>query len=132
MLELSGGTFMPHPFAIIRRLAISAGVAAGMSLAAAENANAVSLYWAKTPVHSSVLNECLSFAYDAMRNLNIQNIRRSRDEVAGTSGGTYAAITRVGTSPVTAVVIVAGDDQGETSRVADSLRRKITGIIKFD
>jgi hypothetical protein len=95
-------------------------------------AQAVSLYWGKTPVHTSKLQECLSFANDAMRSLNVQHIRLSRDEVAGTSGGTYAAITCVGTNPVTEVVMVGGNDNAETSRMRDALRQKIAGIIRFD
>jgi hypothetical protein len=98
----------PHFTTVCKPIATAAF--AGMTLLCATGtAQAVSLYWGKTPVHTSRLQECLAFANDAMRNLNVQNIRLSRDEVAGTSGGTYAAITCVGTSPVTAVVMVAGN-----------------------
>jgi len=67
-----------------------------------------------------------------MRSLNYQHIRVSRDEIAGDRPGVYAAITCVGTSPATAVVMVVGDDDGATSGAKDELRQRIAGIIKFD
>jgi spore coat protein U-like protein len=96
-------------------------------------AYAVSLWWEKTPVHTASHNVCISFAGDAMRNLNFQNVRKSADEVAGTSGSAYAAITCVAANPsAIAIIMVAGNDSGETSRVANSLRQKIAGIVNFD
>ena len=101
--------------------------------AAALRAGAVALWWTKTPVHTSSHNVCISFADTAMRSLNFQNIRRSPDEVAGTTGGVYAAITCVATNPAAiAIIMVAGNDQPETTRVASSLRQKIAGIVSFD
>ncbi len=68
-----------------------------------------------------------------MRGLKFQNVRRSQNEVAGTSGGTYAAITCVATTPrATAIVMVAGNDASETARVRDSLRQKVAAIVRFD
>jgi hypothetical protein len=95
-------------------------------------AAAAFLYWGKTSVHTSNLGECHSFANEAMGALNVQHIRVSPDEVAGTSGAAYAAITCVGTNPVTAIIMVVGDDGNETSSLRDSLQQKIAGIIKFD
>ena len=48
---------------------------------AVETVEAVSLYWGKTPVHTTKLRECPSFANEVMWNLNFQNIRLSRDEL---------------------------------------------------
>ncbi|WOJ89303.1 hypothetical protein RZS28_16115 [Methylocapsa polymorpha] len=109
---------------------ISAAAAALMLVPG--TAGAVSLYWATTPVHTSKLNQCLSFAQDAMRDLNVQNIRLGRDEVAGTSGQAYAAITCIGTNPVTAVVMVAGEQDGPTGALRDGLKQKVAGIVNID
>ncbi|WP_026608216.1 hypothetical protein [Methylocapsa acidiphila] len=95
-------------------------------------AGAASLFWSTTPVHTAKLNQCLSFARDAMHDLNVQSIRVSRDEVAGTSGGAYAAITCIGTNPATAVIMVVGDQDDETSALRDSLKQKIAGITIID
>ena len=94
---------------------------------------AVSLYWGATPVKTNSVGTCIQFAGDAMRLSNMQNIRKSANEVAGTSGGTYAAITCVGTGPqATALVMVAGDNGTETMRIRDALKNKIAGMIRFD
>jgi hypothetical protein len=54
-------------------------------------------------------------------------------EVAGTRGGSYAAITCFGTAPhATAIAMSAGDDLAETKRLGEDLQRKIAGIINFD
>jgi len=104
-----------------------------VSLIMAEAAAAVALYWAKTPVQTASVKDGLGFAYDAMRRANFQNIRRSADEVAGSSGGVYAAITCIGTSPrVIAVIMVAGDNASEAARVRDLLRDRIKKIVRFD
>jgi len=63
-------------------------VVLGLHAFCAASANAVSLYWGKTPVKSSSTATCIAFAGNAMRLLNAQNIRKSPDEVAGTLGGT--------------------------------------------
>ena len=65
-----------------------------------------------------------------MRSQGFQNIRHSPSEVTGWSGGTYAAITCVGTSPrATAVVATVGGNNNEAARLRDLLREKIHGII---
>ena len=106
----------------------------GMSfLSTARTAQAAYLYWGSTAVKTASTKTCFDFAYTAMQSLNFQNIRRSQNEVAGSSGRNYAAITCVATSPrATAVVMVMGDDGGETARVRDDLRNKIAGMIRFD
>jgi hypothetical protein len=102
-------------------------------LSTANAAQAAYLYWGSTAVKTASTNTCFSFAYDTLRSLNFQNIRRSQGEVAGSRGRTYAAITCIGTGPrATAMVMVVGDDGGETVRVRDELRSKIAGIILFD
>ena len=91
------------------------------------------LYWASQPVKSGSIKTCYDFANDVMRQEHFQNIRRSANEVAGISGGTYAAITCVATKPqATAMVMVVGDDGNQTSKVRDTLKKKIAGIIRFD
>ncbi|XGV97067.1 MAG: hypothetical protein ACAF41_30645 [Leptolyngbya sp. BL-A-14] len=107
---------------------------AGLSfLPTAKAAQAAYLYWGSTAVKTDSVRTCFAFAYDAMRNLNFQNIRRSQNEVAGSSGGTYASITCIATNPrATAIVMVVGEDGSETARVRDDLRTKIAGIIRFD
>jgi hypothetical protein len=102
-------------------------------LSTAKTAQAAYLYWGSTAVKTASTKTCFDFAYDTMRNLNFQNIRRSQNEVAGSSGGSYAAITCVATAPrTTAMVMVVGDNGNETARVRDDLRNKIAGIIRFD
>lgn len=107
---------------------------AGLSfLSTAKAAQAAYLYWGSTAVKTTSTKTCFDFADDAMRNLNFQNLRRSQSEVAGSSGGTYASITCIATHPrATAVVMVVGEDGGETARMRDTLRSKIAGIIRFD
>jgi hypothetical protein len=90
------------------------------------------LYWAKTSVHTKSLQECMSFADHAMRNLNYQHVRVSRDEIAGDGPGVYSVITCIGTNPVTAVVMVVGENGTATSSARDELRLEIAGIIRFD
>jgi len=103
------------------------------ALVAPGAADAVSLYWGETSVQTSTTRTCLSFARTAMRDANAQNVRVSSNEVAGTFGGTYAAITCVGTAPrATAMIMVAGNDGGETGRVRDLLRGKIARIVLID
>ena len=109
-------------------------MSAAALMAAATTASAVSLYWGETPVKTASVKTCISFADDAMRGVNMRNIRRSPNEIAGTSsGGAYAAITCIGTSErATAMVMVAGDNASETQRVRDALRTKIAGITLID
>ncbi|MBI4527394.1 MAG: hypothetical protein HY695_26675 [Deltaproteobacteria bacterium] len=102
-------------------------------LSIAQTAQAVSLYWGSTAVKTASVANCLGFAETAMRSLNFKNIRRSQNEVAGASGGTYAAVTCFATTPrATAIVMVAGNDAGETARVRDTLRQKVAAIVRFD
>lgn len=96
-------------------------------------ARAVSLFWGETPVKTASFATCMAFAGDAMRLSNARNIRRSPNEVAGTIGGAYAAITCIATSPhATAMVMVAGDNATEAMGTRDLLRSKIAGMIRFD
>jgi hypothetical protein len=96
-------------------------------------ARAVSLYWVETRVKTGSYATCIAFAGDAMRLSNLQNIRRLPNEVAGTFGNNYAAITCVATTPnATAVVMVAGENGTEAMRLRDTLRAKIAGMIRFD
>jgi hypothetical protein len=97
------------------------------------DAYAVSLYWARTNVNTASVKTCFSFAQSAMQALNMQNIRVSRAEVAGTRNNMYAALTCIGTAPrVTAMVMVAGEDGAATKALSVALQQKIAGTIKFD
>jgi hypothetical protein len=108
-------------------------LSAAMVALPATSACAVSLYWGDTPVKTGSFATCISFAGDAMRLANVQNIRKLPNEVAGTLGNNYAAITCVGTSPnATAIVMVAGENGVETMRLRDTLKAKIAGMIRFD
>ena len=114
-----------------------AGVIATLSGAAflpiSGTVHAAFLYWGSAAVKTASVRGCFDFAYDAMRGLNFQRIRRLQAEVTGSSRGTYAAITCVATAPrATAIVMVVGDNDSETARVRDSLRSKIAGITRFD
>src|SRR5215471_5108924 len=80
------------------------------------------LYWAGPHVKTGSVATCFGFAKDAMREQRAQNVRVSPNEVAGTIGGAYAAITCIGTLPeATAVVMVVGTNQTETMQVKDGL-----------
>jgi hypothetical protein len=117
----------------LRMASITATVIGITFLLMAGTARAAFLYWGSTAVKTASVGNCLGFAQNAMHNLNFQNVRRSQNEVAGTSGGTYAAITCFATTPrATAIVMVVGDDGGETARVRDSLRTKIAAITPID
>jgi hypothetical protein len=96
-------------------------------------AQAAYLYWASTPVKSVSVSTCFDFAYSVMQSQNLQGIRRTQSEVAGSSGSMYASITCIKTPKrATAVVMVAGDDGNETIRLRDSLRNQISQIVRFD
>src|SRR5579859_1529993 len=93
----------------------------------------VSLYWSAPRVKTTKLAPCLRFAQDTMKFFNLQNIRVSRDEVAGTTADSYAAITCLGTTGnATAVVMVAGSNGNEASDLRNKLRDHIAGIICFE
>ena len=112
---------------------ITAIVVGAVLLAMATSALAVTLYWGSTAVKTASVAKCLGFAETAMHGLSFQNIRKSPNEVAGSSGGAYAAVTCFATAPrATAIVMVAGNDAGETARVRDSLRQKIAAVVSFD
>jgi hypothetical protein len=133
VFQLLGESHMTNCLTSPRKLALSAFVAAVVSLAAAGNANAVSLYWTKTPVKSASVKTCLSFASTAMGAVGMQNIRVSSMEVAGTRGGVYAAITCFATAPrATAIAMAAGDNLADAKRLSEELQRKIAVIVIID
>jgi hypothetical protein len=67
-----------------------------------------------------------------MHHLSYQHIRVSQDEVAGDRPGVYAAVTCIGTSPATAVVMAVGDNGGTVSEARNALSKNMAGIIRFD
>jgi hypothetical protein len=94
---------------------------------------AVFLWSAKASVHTDSHDTCISFAQTAMLELHFKNVTKSADEVAGFTGTAYAAITCVGLKPsAVAIVMVASDDQPETTRVANLLADKISHITIID
>ena len=102
-------------------------------LSTPNNASAAYLYWGSPRVRTVSVQTCFSFANDTMRSLNFQNIRRSGNEVAGTRGSSYAAITCLGTNPnATAMVMVVGDNDDEVANTRNNLSDKISGITCFE
>jgi hypothetical protein len=98
-----------------------------------DKAHSAFLYWASTPLKTASVKIGYSFAYDAMRDLNFQNIRQSPMEVTGSRGSVYAAITCIRTTPqVTAIVMVVGDNAGEALRARNDLRDRIKIIQRID
>jgi hypothetical protein len=121
----------------MKKLLVKMGMATALLATAAVAvpgaARGASLYWASTAVHTNSVATCFTFARDAMRALNFQNIRQSPSEVAGSAPGAYAAITCIGTTPrVTAVVMAVGDNGGTVAQTRDALRNKIAGIVQID
>ena len=90
------------------------------------------LYWAAPTLKTGSVRTGYSFAQTALRNQGAQNLRVSANEVAGSIGRTYVAITCIGTPRVTAVVMAVGPDGGETSRVRDAVSNAISKIVSFD
>lgn len=91
------------------------------------------LYWGSTALTTGSVRTGFEFAADALRVGGFSNIRRSANEVAGTKGGIYVAITCVGTAPrVTAIVMATGGNNAATAQTRDQVVQKIKGIIRFD
>jgi hypothetical protein len=90
------------------------------------------LYWAAPTLKTGSVRTGYSFAQTALRNQGAQSLRVSANEVAGSIGRTYVAITCIGTPRVTAVVMAVGPDGGETSRVRDAVSNAISKIVSFD
>jgi hypothetical protein len=90
------------------------------------------LYWAAATLKTGSVKAGYSFAQTALRNQGAQKLRVSANEVAASIGGTYVAITCIGTPRVTAVVMAVGPDGGETSRVRDAVSNAISKIVSFD
>ena len=91
------------------------------------------LYWGSPTLNTGSVRTGLDFASDALRLEGSSNIRRSTNEVTGSKGDTYVAITCIGTAPrVTAVVMVTGGNNAVTAQTRDQVVQKIKGIIRFD
>ncbi len=91
------------------------------------------LYWGSTTLTTGSIRTGFDFATDALRGEGFANIRRSASEVTGSKGGTYVAITCVGTAPrVTAIVMVTGGNNAATAQIRNQVVQKIKGIIRFD
>ena len=90
------------------------------------------LYWAAPTLKTGSVKTGYSFAQTALRNQGAQNLRVSANEVSGSIGRTYVAVTCIGTPRVTAVVMSVGPDGGETSRARDAVSNAISKIVSFD
>jgi hypothetical protein len=90
------------------------------------------LYWAAATLKTGSVKAGYSFAQTALRNQGAQKLRVSANEVAGSIGRPYVAITCIGTPRVTAVIMAVGPDGGETSRVRDEVSNAISKIVSFD
>lgn len=68
-----------------------------------------------------------------MERLHFQNIRVSTTEVVGSIGNVYAAVTCIETTPnITAVVMVIGNNDTETSKARDELSKDIASWTPID
>jgi len=102
----------------------------GTVMPSSRSAEGIYFYWAQTGVNTNSISTCYSFAETVLQYESFANVRRSAGEVTGSKGGTYAAITCVGTSPrATAVVAAVGNQNSEVARIRDLLRDKIRGVI---
>jgi hypothetical protein len=90
------------------------------------------LYWAAATLKTGSVKTGYSFAQTALRNQGAQNLRVSANEVPGSIGHTYVAITCIGTPRVTAVSMAVGPGGGETSRLRDELSNAISKVVSFD
>ncbi len=109
----------------MRSATIACIVAAGLATPVAAQCPRF-LYWAKTPVSASNVPTCYSRVRAAANTYGLTGIRQSAQEVAGSKGGTYVAVTCVGAQPrAVAVVMAVGGNEADTRRVADELRDKI-------
>lgn len=128
------------PF-VSRRLTAAAGLVAVVvallisadALSSAPAAQGSVLYWASPTVRTASLSICYEFAEDVMRRQNFQRVNRTRSEVTGHRGQSYAAITCIGTAPrATAVVMVVGSSGPDAVRARDDLRTAISRITRID
>lgn len=113
--------------------AVLVAIACLISSAPTRAAGPTFLYWSDPHVRTGSVASCFAFAKQTMTWKHAQNMRVIPIEVSGTIGGTYAAITCIGTAPdATAVVMVVGTAQNETVQVRDELANHIKGIVRFD
>lgn len=108
-------------------LAVSAMVLSSWNVARADF-----LYWAAPTLKTGSVKTGYSFAQTALRNQGARKLRVSANEVSGSIGRTYVAVTCIGTPQVTAVVMAVGPDGTETSRVRDAVSNAISKIVSFD
>jgi hypothetical protein len=117
---------------MLRSSAVAAIALAGFVHAAP--VHAAYLYWSKVQVSSAEESHCYSFARTAARDA-LSNVRFSPgQEVAGSQGRSYAAITCVGRggNRAIAVIMVIGEDQGAASRLRDDLAARIQRVRRID
>jgi hypothetical protein len=118
---------------MLRYFAVATLACAGFL--SADPVHAAYLYWTKVQVSSSEESSCYSFARTVARDA-LTNVRFTPGvEVAGSQGGSYAAITCVGrgsNSRAIAVIMVMGDDQGAAVRTRDDLAGRIQRVRRLD
>ena len=98
-------------------------------------ADAAYLYWSRVGVQTASEPTCFSFARAVARD-TLGNVRFTPGvEVAGTQGGSYAAMTCVGrgaNNRAMAVIMVMGDDQAAAIRLRDDLAARIQRERRID
>ncbi len=112
--------------------AIALAAIAGLTASASQ---AAYLYWNKFEVKHSSERVCMSFANSAARGAQLQAIRVSGLEVAGSRDGVYVSMTCVGRSAnarAIGVVMTIGDNQNTTISVRDMVSQKFQSVICFD
>ena len=118
---------------ILVGLALSLVAACLVSTRPTRAAGSTFLYWSDPRLRTGSVSNCFSFAKQTMSWKDAQGIRVIPIEVSATIGGTYAAITCIGTAPnVTAMVMVLGTNQSETMQVRDALADHIKKITIID
>ena len=110
----------PRPLGLV-----ALGLAATMLSA---HANAAFLYWSKIPVKTGTESKCMQLA-NGVASQNMQGVRRSNLEIAGTRNGVYVAITCVGRGNgqnAMGVIMAMGDNGPATSGARDFIADKLS------
>jgi hypothetical protein len=113
----------------------SLALLAASLFATTDRADAWAFHWSKVEVKSSSWNDCMGFADHAARATNLNQRRRDRLGVYGSSGGANATITCIGTggnSRAMAVVMVVGDDEAPVVNLRDRLVSAVTRVQRID
>ena len=97
-------------------------------------AHAAFLYWSKIQVKTGTEAKCMQLAY-GVASKNLQGVKRSALEVAGSKGAVYIAITCVGRASgqnAIGVVMAVGDNGPATSATRDLIVEKLSNTQFID